>query len=194
MYKEIERDLLLKEIDLVKEERLRRSRQQFEYIRLNIINVGILTVFAILKLVDIDTSLTNEIMKYQSIFLSMMIVLMLISIILFLFWLDDAFTIAGFDRFLMNIEKKIDKSGNLYWYEYRDGLNKSLAFKMKKYIFNVAIFLSFVFPPLFSLVIIALLEIIIVPDYVLVAVTLFGFLLLFIPFYVWRRFTKRLYG
>lgn len=194
MYKELEKELLLKEIDIIKDERLRRSRQQFEYIRLNIINVGILTVFGILKLVDIDTAMTNEVMKYQSIFLSIMTVLVLVSITLFLFWLDDAFTIAGFDRFLMKIEEKIDKSGDLYWYEYRDALNKTFAFKLKKYIFNIAVFLSFVFPPLFSLIIIILLKVVVLPHYVIVGIAVFGFMVLFIPFFVWRKFTKRLYG
>lgn len=142
---DIEQEILLAEINLVTNERLRRSKQQFEYIRLNILNVGIISIFGILKIVDVDAGIASALLDNHKILISMMVVLSVISTTLFLFWVDDALTIAAIDRFLQQKEESVDKSGNLYWYEYREGINSTSIFQMKKWIFNIAVFMSFIF-------------------------------------------------
>ncbi|GGO62931.1 hypothetical protein SAMN05444398_13015 [Roseovarius pacificus] len=49
---DIEKDIMLNELTMLREERARRSRQQFEYVRLSLINVGVLSFFGILSVVS----------------------------------------------------------------------------------------------------------------------------------------------
>jgi len=120
--------ILTKEIELLKDERNRRSNNQFQYIRINLINIGVMFISSFLFKRDafehIDTSF----------YISFITILSLLSITLFLMWIDDAFTIAGIDKFFQYCEKKYSVDG---WYAYRKiVLNKTNTFKFKAYILD----------------------------------------------------------
>ncbi|MGQ3486073.1 hypothetical protein [uncultured Roseovarius sp.] len=191
---DIEKDIMLNELTMLREERARRSRQQFEYVRLSLINVGVLSFFGIFSVVAGGGEVAEKVSENAAFVFALMCVLTIISITLFLFWIDDALTIAGIDRFLMRKERSVDTKGDVYWYEYRQHLNRTAAFRIKKWIFNLAVVLSFISPPfLFGLftIIHTMLQI---PVWVQVSGGVFFFFVLVTPLLMWRRFTRRLYG
>ena len=190
----LENDILMKQIDLLNEERLRRSRQQFECVRMNLISVGVVSVSGIYSVVGASTDTLDAVSNNASIIFAMMVVLTTISATLFLFWVDDAITIAGIDRFLRTKEKSVDTHGDLYWYEYRAQLNLTRYFQVKKWIFNFAIFFAFLCPPLLCGIFITMLELIHIPLWLLLVGGAFCVVFLITPLWIWRNFTKRLYG
>jgi len=190
----MQKEFMLKEIEMLIGERDRRSRQQFEYIRLNLINIGVLSLFAVFKLFDSDSQISFDYQEHSIFIFSIMAVLSVISITLFLLWIDDALTIGAIDRFLDRKEQSLDHEGDVYWFEYRRQVNKSGAFMAKKWIFNIAILFSFVFPPFLFAIFGALHTVLTIPIWVQIAGGLSFFIILIIPMIVWRRFTKRLYG
>ncbi|WP_306150915.1 hypothetical protein [Roseovarius sp. MMSF_3281] len=191
---DIEKDIMLNELAMLREEKNRRSRQQFEYVRLSLINVGVLSFFGIFSVVVGGGEVAQKIMQNAAFVFALMCVLTVISITLFLFWIDDALTIAGIDRFLFRKEQSVDTKGDVYWYEYRQHLNKTAAFRVKKWVFNLAVILSFISPPfLFGLftLIHTMLQI---PWWVQLSGGVMFFMVLATPLLMWRRFTRRLYG
>ncbi|MCZ0813950.1 MAG: hypothetical protein ACQEVT_10625 [Pseudomonadota bacterium] len=191
---DIEKDILLHELTMLREEKARRSRQQFEYVRLSLINVGVLSFFGIFSVVAGGGEVAQKVAENAAFVFALMCVLTVVSITLFLFWIDDALSIAGIDRFLLWKERSVDDRGDVYWFEYRQQLNRTASFRLKKWIFNLAVVLSFVSPPfLFGLftVIHTMLQI---PWWVQLAGGAFFFVLLVTPLLMWRRFSRRLYG
>ena len=191
---ELEKDIMLGELAMLREERGRRSRQQFEYIRLSLLNVGVLSFFGIFSVVMGEDDLAAKVAGNATFVFALMAVLTLVSITLFLFWVDDALTIAGIDRFFMTKEESVDTKGDIYWYEYRQGLNITMVFKVKKWVFNIGVILAFISPPFLFLVFSALHTLLHIPIWVQVAGGLFFFSALMIPLLIWRSYTKRLYG
>ena len=182
------------QLEMMREERLRRSRQQFEYVRLNLINVGVLSLFALFGLSDggADNLLVG--MLSDKIIFALMTVLALISLTLFLFWMDDAITIAGIDHYFGAIERHHGLEDGVYWYAHREKLNAERVFGLKHWIFNTAVILAFVSPPVFLFLFILLVKAPSLPP--VVTLILFGVVLalLLTPFFAWRWYTKRLYG
>lgn len=174
--------LLLKEIDLLKDERNRRSNNQFQYIRLNLVNIGVMFISAFLFKKDAFQTID------ANFYISFISILSLLSLTLFLMWVDDAFTIAGIDKFFQYCEEKYNIYG---WYAFRkETLNSTKTFKFKSYIFNVAVLMSFVFPPMIAALLLFVANINI---YVTDAFFASILLLLFTLFYNWRRFSKDIY-
>lgn len=191
---DIEKDIMLSELTMLREERLRRSRQQFEYVRLSLINVGVLSFFGIFSVATGGDELTRKLTENSTFIFALMAVLTLASITLFLFWIDDALTIAGIDRFFKIKEEAVDLKGDIFWYEYRDGLNKTRVFAVKKWIFNLAVVMSFVSPPFLFMVFSMLHTMLLIPLWVQISGGVFFFMTLLIPLMIWRAFSKRLYG
>lgn len=191
---DLDKEILLREIDLVREERLRRSKQQFEYVRLSLINVGVLSLFGVFSVISKDVAVAENIAANARFMFALMAVLTVISVTLFLFWVDDAITIGGLDRFLLHKEESVDTKGDLYWFEYRQQLNKTMPFQVKKWVFNLAIVLSFVCPPFLFGVFALLHDLLEIPVWVQITGATCFLMLLLIPLWIWRRFTKRLYG
>ena len=188
-----DKDILVHELDMLRQEKLRRSRQQFECVRLSLVNVGVLSFFGVFSVLAKEEAFTR-ISENATFVFAIMCVLTLISITLFLFWIDDALTIAGIDRYFLRKEEQVDTEGDMYWFEYRQQLNKTGAFIVKKWIFNLAVILSFVSPPFLFLIFTALHTALQIPQYVQIGAGFAFFLVLVTPLYMWRKFTKRLYG
>lgn len=187
-------ELTQRQMEMVREERLRRSRQQFEYVRLNLINVGVLSLFAIFGASSGDVGGILAKISADKIVLSLMVVLALVSTTLFFLWMDDAISIAGFDHYLKEVEETHALEGGAYWFAHREKLNKTAVFSLKHWLFNTAVLLAFVCPPIILLLFILLAK---GPD--LPAIALFGLFTLIVflllgPFFIWRFFSRRLYG
>jgi len=103
--------ILTKELELLKDERNRRSNNQFQYIKINLINIGTMLFSTFLFKYDLLLKNINE--KF---FISFILILLILSLILFLMWIDDAFTIAGIDKYFLYNEKKEKVKG---WYIFR---------------------------------------------------------------------------
>ncbi|MEO0574488.1 MAG: hypothetical protein AAF004_03430 [Pseudomonadota bacterium] len=189
-----DRDVLQHELEMLRQEKLRRSRQQFEYVRLSLINVGVLSFFGIFSVLGQDEDMFARIVENSTFVFALMCVLTVLSVTLFLFWVDDALSIAGIDRFLYQKEKQVDNTGDAYWYEYREQLNRTGAFRAKKWIFNAGVLLSFVSPPFLFLIFAALHTALQIPTYVQIGGAVMFFLMLVTPLVLWRKFSKRLYG
>ncbi|MEM8981763.1 MAG: hypothetical protein AAGC71_01960 [Pseudomonadota bacterium] len=189
-----DKDILLHELEMLRQEKLRRSQQQFEYVRLSLINVGVLSFFGVFSVLAEDTAVFSRITENATFVFALMCVLTIISVTLFLFWIDDALTIAGIDRFLLRKEEQVDVHGDAYWFEYRSQLNKTTAFIVKKWLFNLAVLLSFVSPPFLFLIFAALHTALQIPQYIQVAGAVAFFLILVTPLALWRKFSRRLYG
>ncbi|MEL6862095.1 MAG: hypothetical protein AAGL11_09670 [Pseudomonadota bacterium] len=189
-----EKTVLSQQVDFLHQERLRRSKQQFEYVRLNLINVGILSLFGVLGVLSKDTGIASKLIEDATFLFALAGVFTIISATLFLFWIDDAITIAGMDRFLAMNEKRVDKSGDLYWYEYRDQLNKTTPFTFKKWAFNTAVFLAFICPPFLFVFFNLLFSMVEIP--IMGWIVFIGACAVFLitPLWAWRKFSKRLYG
>ncbi len=189
-----DKDILLHELDMLRQEKLRRSQQQFEYVRLSLINVGVLSFFGIFSVLAQDENLFARITENSTFVFALMCVLTILSVTLFLFWIDDALTIAGIDRFLYHKEQQVDTKGDAYWYEYRSQLNRTNAFIAKKWIFNLGVMLSFVSPPFLFLIFAALHTALQIPTYVQIAGGIAFLMILVTPLVLWRKFSRRLYG
>jgi len=191
---DIEKDVLLKQIEMLMQEKVRRSRQQFEYVRLSLVNVGILSLFGVFSVIAGNDQINANIQENSTFLFALMCVLTLLSVTLFLFWIDDALTIGGIDRFLAVKEEKVDTKGEIYWFEYRNGLNKTRPFLFKKWVFNTAVVLSFISPPFLFAIFTVLHQVLVVPFWTQVVGGVLFFMILTLPLIIWRRFTKRLYG
>jgi len=103
-------------------------------------------------------------------------------------WIDDAFTIAGIDKFFQYCEKKYNVDG---WYAFRKKvLNTTKTFQFKAHIFNIAVLMSFVFPPMIAAFLLLVSEINVYLIDIFFSMIIF---LLFILFYSWRKFSKNIY-
>ena len=174
--------ILIKEIELLKDERNRRSNNQFQYIRINLINIGVMFISSFLFKRDMFQTIDTNF------YISFISILSLLSLTLFLMWIDDAFTIAGIDKFFQDCEKKYNVDG---WYAFRKRvLNSTKTFKFKAHIFNIAVLMSFVFPPLIAAFLLLVSDINI---YIIDIFFAFIILLLFALFYNWRKFSKDIY-
>lgn len=182
------------ELDMLRQEKLRRASQQFEYVRLSLINIGVLSFFGIVSVAFESEDLFTKLSENGSFVFALMCVLTVVSITLFLFWIDDALTIAGIDRYLTHKEEQVDKSGDVYWYEYRRGLNSTASFIVKKWIFNLAIVLSFISPPFLFLMFSLLHTALQIPVWAQLASGGAFLVLLVVPLIIWRSFSRRLYG
>lgn len=191
---DVEKDILLKQFDMLLEEKSRRSRQQFEYVRLSLVNVGILSLFGVFSVISGNDEINLNIQSNSTFLFALMCVLTLLSITLFLLWIDDALSIGGIDRFMATKERQIDTKGDLYWYEYRKKLNGTRPFIFKKWVFNTAIVLSFISPPFLFAIFTVLHNVLSVPLWAQAVGGGAFFMVLILPLLIWRKFTKRLYG
>jgi len=175
-------NILIKEQELLKDERHRRSNNQFQYIRINLINIGTMLISSFIFKYDLFQKID------KNFYIGFISILSLLSLILFLMWIDDALTIAGIDKFFLYCEKKFGVDG---WYNFRKReLNSTNTFQFKAYIFNIAIFISFVFPPLIAAFLFVIVNINI---YIIYTFFVFIILVLFSLFYNWRKFSKDIY-
>ena len=154
--------LLDGEYNLLTEERTRRSSEQTEYMKFVII--GILSQFAIF-IFELINSDDFEFSKIDNTTLSIALLalsggVVILTTIIFLFWLDHALTIAVIDKFFLHKEKQNDILG---WYSFREHYSKSNYFlflgyqinlmEIKAQMFKFSIFSSFLIPPVLFLMI-----------------------------------------
>lgn len=165
MEKNTETNLLLEgEFTLLNNERMRRSSEQAEILRF--VRVGILTQVALVvfELMNLGEKISTIFNKKNTpefeemISLGLIIVgcgVVLLTMILFFFWLDHALTISAIDHFFREKEKSLNVSG---WYSFREEFSKKMHLKIEcldinlmniKYtLFKCSIWLSFILPPL----------------------------------------------
>jgi hypothetical protein len=156
-------DVLLEgEYLLLTEERIRRSSEQTEYLKF--VLIGIIGQFAIFVfgLLNDDNNIFNKIDKetLESVLLMVSAGVVVLTTLIFMFWLDHALTISVIDRFL---KKKEQQNGILGWYTFRENYSKKTYFKFlgikfnlmkfKIQLFQFSIFLSFLIPPILFIMI-----------------------------------------
>jgi hypothetical protein len=155
-------DVLLEgEYALLTDERSRRSSEQTEYLKF--VLIGIVTQFAlvIFELINADTPLFEK-FDAEMISLGLTMVscgVVLLTTIIFFFWLDHALTISAIDHFFRKKEKVFGVRG---WHAFRDHYSRNTHFcvgpvkvnlmEMKIQMFKLAIFASFLTPPLLFVV------------------------------------------
>jgi len=138
-------DVLLEgEYNLLAEERTRRSVEQF---------------------VDSDSSIFEK-LDPATLEIGLLIIsaaVVVLTSILFLFWLDHALTISAMDKFFKHKEKQNDIMG---WYSFREVYSKETIIKffgirvnlmsLKIQLFKFSIFISFLIPPILFVLIASL--------------------------------------
>lgn len=159
-------DVLLEgEYSLVVEERTRRSVEQTEYLKF--VLMGIVGQFGIFmfQLVSSDNSIFEKLDKVtlEIAFLLISAAVVVLTTILFLFWLDHALTISAIDKFF---KEKEEQNNILGWYTFRENYSKNTFFtflwikinlmSLKIQLFKFSIFLSFLIPPILFILIASL--------------------------------------
>lgn len=188
------KDFRTAQFSMIFQERLRRSSQQFQYVKLSLINVGLLSVVGAFSSGKITADQTPFVGNASTFVIAFMLILSMISLVLFLLWIDDAILIGGIDNFLKHSEGKIfEVDKGLSWFLYREELNKTKAFKVNKHFFNLAIVISFVSPPFLISVFILLQEIDKIPMWVPVSGICIIIIFLVSLLAMWRKFTKNIY-
>ena len=157
--------LLEGEYSLLVEERTRRSNEQTEYLKFVLMGiVGQFAIFAF-ELLNSDTSFIDKI-DAASLELIMLVIsgaVVVLTTILFLFWLDHALTISAIDHYF----KAKEKQNNIYgWYSYREEYSSNTFFhlfgikinlmNLKIQFFKFSVMLSFLIPPILFVIIAAL--------------------------------------
>ena len=156
-------DVLLEgEYILLAEERVRRSSEQTEFLKF--VLIGIVGQFAIFifGLINDDNNIFEKIDKetLDSVLLMVSAGVVVLTTLIFMFWLDHALTISVIDRFL---KKKEQQNEILGWYTFRENYSKKTYFKFlgiefnlmkfKIQVFQFSIFLSFLIPPILFIMI-----------------------------------------
>jgi len=156
-------DVLLEgEYSLLVEERTRRSQEQTEYLKF--VLIGIVSQFSIFMfgLANDNNSIFDRIDAFTLELLLLIIsgAVVILTTIIFLFWLDHALTISTIDNFFKEKENQNDILG---WYSFRENYSKNTFFKffglkinlmsMKIQIFKFSIFTSFLIPPVLFIMI-----------------------------------------
>lgn len=177
------------------QDRTRRSAQQFQYVKLSLINVGLLSIIGAFSAISRSAQVADVFATGPTFVISLMVVLALLSAVLFCFWLDDAITIAGIDKFLKEAEIEIFESEmEDACFVYRESLNKTKAFQVKKVLFNFGIFLAFSSPPFLIGAFVLMQGLEDAPRWVPYAGMALLLLVLAFPILVWRNFSKDIYG
>lgn len=154
--------LLDGEYSLLADERSRRSSEQTEYLKFVII--GIVSQFAIF-IFELINSDGFEFEKLDSATLSVAMLalsggVVVLTTLIFFFWLDHALTIAAIDKFFQHKEKQNNILG---WYKFREHYSKNNfislfgkqlnLMELKIQMFKTSIFASFLIPPVLFLMV-----------------------------------------
>lgn len=138
------------------EDKIRRSNEQTEYMKFALI--GIISQFAIF-IFSLSNSDKLQILKLDKVSLNIALLILsagvvVLTTILFLFWLDHALTISTIDKFFKQQEEKCNIIG---WFKFREKYSKKtfinfLGFRInlmhiKIQIFRFSIFVSFLTSP-----------------------------------------------
>lgn len=151
------KDILLEgEYALLSAERLRRSNEQTQYLKF--VLMGIIGQFAILitEFTDLEKiffeKISSNIINIGMLMISGSVVVL--TTILFIFWLDHALTISVIDHFFKEKERK---NGLIGWHTFREEYSKSTFIKfpfiqinlmnLKINLFKFSIFTSFLISP-----------------------------------------------
>lgn|GEM_PF-6117458 len=186
--------LFQQELEFVREERLRRSQQQFEYIKMSLISLTVSMLVGVLGLIGQSAAKETALLAMQGYVLPIALVLSIISFTLFLFWIDDALTIAGLDRFMRHVEERVEGPQTILYYGFRDHLNQSRAFKLKRWIFDTAILVTFFSPPALFAIFVLTFNRVHVPDWIFAMIMAAILAILAVPLLLWRRMVRSLYG
>lgn len=118
----------------------RRSNSQISYVKQTL--TGILAQIAILGYDKILQTHESKLIIPDQALLTASLGIAVITFILMLFWLDDAITIAGIERYF----QKSEGQKNM-WYNFRsEHLNNGKDFKLKAKLYNIAVIGSFCLP------------------------------------------------
>lgn len=188
-----QREFLLRQIEFVREERLRRSSQQWEYVRISMINNGVITLFGVTGIIY-ENSNTIDQNQLFVLFLIMLVGFYFISFILYLLWYDDAITIGGIDNFIRSKEEEIQNDESPFWHGYRDKfLNSKRSFRRKKLAFNLAIPLAFSSPVVMVIIFYFGFQMDHLPGWTVVLIIILLCSLFIVPILGWRSDNKK-YG
>lgn len=160
--KENNNELLKNEYTLLALERQRRSNEQKEYLKYLLISITGQFGILIYNFLSSNNLVLKNIETFSSINLVLFVIsciIVIITTILFFFWLDHALTIAVIDQFFK--EKEI-KHNILGWYRFRENYSKTAFFylfgikidlmKLKFILFTTSIVVSFLIPPTLFLI------------------------------------------
>jgi hypothetical protein len=150
-------DLLFEgEYSLLAQERHRRSSEQTDFIKIVLIGIAAQMGIMLLEIVNFNNLILSDI-NQEKIELFLYLVsglVVLISVTLFLFWLDHALTILMIDKYLKQKETDVQEKG---WFAFRETFSKNTKIKglfgtelevtrIKIFFFQLAVLISFLTP------------------------------------------------
>ncbi|MBE0497458.1 MAG: hypothetical protein IBX45_13660 [Campylobacterales bacterium] len=150
-------DLLFEgEYSLLAQERHRRSSEQTNFIKIVLIGIAAQVGIVLLEIINFNNLLLDSI-NQEKIELFLYLVsglVVLVSVTLFLFWLDHALTILMIDKYLKQKELDVKKEG---WFAFREAFSKNTKIKglfgselevtrVKIFFFQIAVLISFLTP------------------------------------------------
>jgi hypothetical protein len=150
-------DLLFEgEYSLLAQERHRRSSEQTDFIKIVLIGIAAQVGIMLLEIINFNNQIINNINQEKiELFLYLTSgLVVLISVTLFLFWLDHALTILMIDKYLKQKELEVKEEG---WFAFRESFSKNTKIKglfktelevtrIKIFFFQTAILASFLTP------------------------------------------------
>jgi hypothetical protein len=150
-------DLLFEgEYALLAQERHRRSSEQTSFIKIVLVGIAVQIGMILVEIINSNSTFLNDI-EQEKIELFLYLInglIVLISVTLFLFWLDHALTILMIDKYLKQKELDTNESG---WFAFREAYSRNTKIKgffgkkleltrIKIFFFKTAILISFLTP------------------------------------------------